>query len=93
MHGKFFFLGTNPTESTVAVTKEPTTSALNQTGTMSMLQPTTSGRFNPMDEEGSSSDGNSSRTIIVIAVVVAVVLLVILTVVVWWFCERKKRNR
>ena len=91
MRGKLFFLGTNPTWSTPVVTKAPMTSELNQTGTMTMSQPTTSARSSSPDE-GSSSEGDSSGTITIIAVVVAAVFLLVLVVVVWFLCKRKERN-
>ncbi|CAB4008248.1 Hypothetical predicted protein [Paramuricea clavata] len=76
---------TIPTGLTPVVTKEPTTSALNSTGTM---LPTTSTR----SSEISSRDGDSSsRAIIVIAVLAAVTLLIILVAIIWCLCKRKKR--
>ncbi|CAB4033804.1 Hypothetical predicted protein, partial [Paramuricea clavata] len=83
--------GTNPTVSNPVVTsKAPTTSALNSTGTMMTMSPTTSARSSSPGEV-SSSDDDSSGTIIIIAVVVPVVLLIVLVVVVWCLCKRKKR--
>ena len=91
MRGKLLFLEANPTVSNPVVTKAPTTSALNSTGTMSM-SPTISVRSSSPGEV-SSSDGDSSGTIIIIAVVVPVVLLIVVVVVVWCLCKRKKRYR